>query len=168
MCAAALENYQIPQGRGGREIVALAAGGALTLIDESYNASPVSVRAALQTLGQAPIGSIGRRIAVLGDMKELGSGAAELHVGLAQAVLDAKINKVHCCGAMMAHLYEALPPSLRGCLAADSAELAPFVAKDVRDGDVVMVKGSHSMQMERVVAAVRAADVERVARKLAG
>ena len=152
-CAAALENYRLPTGRGGRESVALASGGSFVLIDESYNASPVAVRAAIQTLGRLN----GRRIAVLGDMKELGTSAAQLHTDLAPALQDAKIERVYCCGAMMGHLYEALPTSLRGIHTASSAELAPLVARDIQAGDVVMVKGSHSMQMERVVAALRKA-----------
>ena len=152
----ALSAYRPPQGRGSQRSVTLANGAGFTLIDESYNASPVAVRAAIAVLGQTPAGPGGRRIAVLGDMRELGATAPQLHVELAQNLAEAGINVVHCCGEMMAYLHEALPPSVRGYKTRDSLELAPLVADDVHNGDVVMVKGSHSLHMEAIVEALKA------------
>ncbi|MDD5585420.1 MAG: UDP-N-acetylmuramoylalanyl-D-glutamyl-2,6-diaminopimelate--D-alanyl-D-alanine ligase [Alphaproteobacteria bacterium] len=150
----ALASYRPPQGRGTRRTVTLQDGGRFLLIDESYNASPVSMRAAIQVLGRTPPGPGGRRIAVLGDMRELGASSPQLHAGLASSLAEAGIDSVHCCGAMMAHLYEALPLPLKGHKTMDSRELAQLMADDVHEGDVVMVKGSHSLHMEIVVEAL--------------
>lgn len=144
------------KGRGLRRTLALPSGGTVTLIDESYNASPISVAAALAVLGQTP-GK--RRLAVLGDMRELGEQGPDLHAGLAKAANDAGIDCMHCCGPLMRHLWQALPAIRRGYLADDSATLAPLVLADLRDGDVVMVKGSWGSRMALVVdALVQAAD----------
>lgn len=170
VCAAALENYRIPQGRGARRAVTLPDGGEFTIIDESYNASPAAVRAAIKALGQTAVGSGGRRMAALGDMKELGPTEVELHTALAQDLIDNKIDTVHCCGELMTHLYNSIPPAMRGHLAENSRELARLVADDIRGGDVIMVKGSHySMRMERVVETLETlGDENGGRRKLAG
>ena len=153
------------EGRGARKTVALGPGGidgAITLIDESYNASPASVRAALAVLAAAPvehdIGRIsrGRRVAFLGDMLELGPEEAALHAGLAQAPEMAEIDRVHCCGPRMRALHAALPAERRGQWAEDSDALAARVPGLVDAGDVCMVKGSNGSRMGRVVAAIRA------------
>ncbi len=165
----ALATYRPPQGRGTRQTLTLADGKQLTLIDESYNASPVAVRAAIKVLGQTPVGQNGRRIAVLGDMRELGTAAPKLHAELAQALEEAKVDVVHCCGEMMTHLHKALPPRLKGHCVNQSNDLAPLVAAEVRSGDVVMVKGSHSVHMERVVEAILALNgASSSRRKMAG
>ncbi len=156
VCAAALAHYVPPQGRGGVQKIAVA-GGEISLIDESYNASPPAVRAAIRVLRQAKVS--GRRIMALGDMRELGKTAAELHAALAKDLAEAKIDRVHCCGEMMKRLYDALPVAQRGFYAKDSAELAPRVAADLRAGDAITVKGSHSIQMELVVEAIKALDI---------
>ena len=137
-----------PGGRGQRRVIAVA-GGEATLIDDSYNASPASVRAALSVLAAVPAR---RRIAVLGDMLELGDRAEEEHRGLAAAA--ASVDLVFTCGPLMAALYEALPASLRGAHAPDSAALAPLVAAALRPGDVVLVKGSLGSRMGPLVAAL--------------
>ncbi len=155
ICAAALERYRIPAGRGGRQTLHTPSGSFL-LIDESYNASPVAVRAAIHALGQTEVASSGRRTAVLGDMRELGATAPQLHADLAESLVAARIDTVHTCGAMMERLYNVLPPALRGHHAPDSATLAPLVAAEVQAGDVVMVKGSHSMELTKVIAALKA------------
>jgi UDP-N-acetylmuramoyl-tripeptide--D-alanyl-D-alanine ligase len=149
--AAALEKLAPLKGRGLRHIVPLLGGGAFALIDESYNASPVSVAAALAVLGQTP-GA--RRVAVLGDMRELGPQGPQMHAGLAVAAEDAGVDRVHCCGPLMHTLWQALPAPRRGLHAADSAALAPLVVGDVRDGDVLMVKGSWGSRMAVVVDAL--------------
>ena len=153
------------EGRGARETVSLGPAGidgAVILIDESYNASPDSMRAALAVLAAAPvehdIGRIakGRRIAFLGDMHELGPEEAALHARLAQAPEMAGIDRVHCCGALMRALHDALPAERRGQWLEDSAALAARVPRLVDAGDVCMVKGSNASRMGRVVAAIRA------------
>jgi len=152
-CAAAaqaLAGMAAPKGRGERRGFAVA-GGSAELIDESYNASPVSMRAAIATLASAEPAKGARRIAVLGDMLELGEGAAALHRGLAETLENWGIDLVFTAGPLMAHLHGVLPPSRRGGHAETSEALAPLVAQAVRPGDVVMVKGSAGSRMGRVV-----------------
>lgn len=153
-CASALAHYSQPKGRGVFQTISLA-GGALTLIDESYNASPVAVRAAIHVLAQmSASASPGRRIIVLGDMKELGATSAALHAELAKDLISNKIDLVFCCGEMMAHLYNALPESMRGGYAETSAALIPSVVSAVGAHDIVTIKGSHSMNMDNIVNAL--------------
>jgi UDP-N-acetylmuramoyl-tripeptide--D-alanyl-D-alanine ligase len=130
-------------------------GGAALLIDESYNANPASVDAALALLGQAPIGPQGRRIAVLGDMLELGPQGKALHRGLAAPVAANAIDLVFCCGPLMQALWQALPASRRGGYAEDSAALEAQVVPAIRAGDVVMVKGSLGSRMAPIVKALQ-------------
>ncbi len=103
--------------------------GTITVIDESYNASPSSVRFAARVLGQMKPGTGGRKILVLGDMRELGTEAASMHTGLVQSIVESGVDLVFCCGEMMKHLYEALPTGGRGFHAGNSAELAPHVLR---------------------------------------
>jgi UDP-N-acetylmuramoyl-tripeptide--D-alanyl-D-alanine ligase len=154
--AGALSHYKPPKGRGVTMSITLAEGGTLTLIDESYNASPASVRATIRVLAQISPRQGGRRILVLGDMRELGTTAPALHAALAPAIVEARIDSVFCCGEMMRHLYEALPEAIRGAHAPDSAILAPAVAEAVHAGDVLSIKGSKSMEMGRVIEALKA------------
>jgi UDP-N-acetylmuramoyl-tripeptide--D-alanyl-D-alanine ligase len=136
--------------------------GAVTLLDESYNANPASMRAALAVLASsAPSDGMGRftrgrRLAFLGDMLELGPDEAAFHAALAELPEIAAIDRVHCCGPRMQALHAALPRPKRGHWCPDSAALAAEVAKAVDAGDVVMVKGSLGARMARVVEAVRA------------
>ncbi len=152
--ALALSEMRAPSGRGVREMLHVPNGTA-TLIDESYNANPASVAAALNVLGQAVVGPRGRRIAVLGDMLELGPKSAELHRGLASAVTSNHVDKVYCCGPLMRHLFDALPPDLQGGHAADSASLESVAVGALRPGDVVMVKGSLGSKMKLIVTALQ-------------
>jgi UDP-N-acetylmuramoyl-tripeptide--D-alanyl-D-alanine ligase len=158
--AAALAQVQPPKGRGARHRVVLANGNgngrAFTLIDESYNASPEAVRAALATLALAAPEPGGRRIAVLGDMRELGDEADALHAALAPAFVAAKVDQVFTCGTHTAALDAALPKAIRGAHAPDSAALQPEVVRAVRPGDVVMVKGSLGSRMTPIVQALLA------------
>lgn len=159
--AQALSAMTPPKGRGKRQWISLPesrGGGVLTIIDESYNASPVSMRAALNVLDSMAPGRGGRRIAVLGDMLELGDDSNTLHAALANAVVGSRIDRVHTCGPHMAHLAAALPADKRGRHADDSAALAPVVAGDVRGGDVVMVKGSLGSRMAKVLEALLVLD----------
>jgi UDP-N-acetylmuramoyl-tripeptide--D-alanyl-D-alanine ligase len=164
--AAALADLAAPKGRGQRFVIRLT-HGRFTLIDDSYNASPVSIAAALQVLGSMAPGEGGRRIAVLGDMLELGEAEAALHAGLAQPIEVHGIDQVWCAGARMHALYQALSLARRGGYAADSARLAPMVAAAVAPGDVVTVKGSAGSKMGRVVDALKALDAAAPAREAA-
>jgi UDP-N-acetylmuramoyl-tripeptide--D-alanyl-D-alanine ligase len=151
--AADLADVHPPQGRGRRHSVAVA-GGAFDLIDESYNASQVSMLAAMRVLGRMPPGAGGRRMAVLGDMLEIGETAAEMHRALAGAVIEAGIDLVFTAGPLMTHLWDALPAALRGGHAGDIETLAPLVVAAVRPGDVVTVKGSLGSRTGVVVRAL--------------
>ena len=115
MAALALNNLKPAAGRGTRIGLRMPGGRAL-LIDESYNANPASMAAAIALLGQAPIGPQGRRIAVLGDMLELGTQGPALHRALAEAVRAAAVDLVYCCGPLMHALWEALPSNQPGRL----------------------------------------------------
>ncbi|GAA0599901.1 UDP-N-acetylmuramoyl-tripeptide--D-alanyl-D-alanine ligase [Craurococcus roseus] len=146
-----LREVRAMQGRGAQERVRTPDGGSATVIDESFNGQPPSVRAALALLRLLPAS---RRVAVLGQMGELGDFAAEEHRALAPHVRDAA-DLVFLCGPLMRHLAEALPPGLVAAHTQDSAELAPMVADAVRDGDAVLVKGSKAVLMGRVLLALR-------------
>ena len=143
------------KGRGAREEIALPGGGRFALIDDSYNANPSSLRAALAVLGASQPGSGGRRIAVLGDMLELGDEAERLHAGMAAPIAEAGVDLVFSCGSLMAALAEALPPAQRGGHASDSQALAPEVVAALGPGDVVLVKGSLGSRMALVVEALK-------------
>src|SRR5579885_10573 len=153
LAALALGQLAPPVGRGARAILRVPGGRAL-LIDESYNANPVSMAAAIALLGQAPVGPRGRRIAVLGDMLELGPSGAELHRGLAAPLAAAKVDLVFCSGPLMKALWEALPSNRRGGYADTAAALEPAVVEAIRDGDAVMVKGSLGSKMGPIVKAL--------------
>lgn len=130
------------------------ATGVITLIDESYNASPDSMRAALDALGRRA--EKGRRIAVLGDMFELGKASAKIHADLAEAVLAAGIDRLYTCGDLMRHLADAIPERLRGGHAKDCATLTDILRVGIRDGDTLLVKGSNGMKMNMIVDALLA------------
>jgi UDP-N-acetylmuramoyl-tripeptide--D-alanyl-D-alanine ligase len=160
--AMALADLEPQKGRGVRFKLD-SPDGAITVIDESYNANPASVRAAVALLGQARPGRGGRRIAVLGDMLELGSDAPRLHAELAGVMDESGVNIVYACGAGMAHLWDALPVTRRGAYAETSQDLEEAVLRDLRGGDVVMVKGSLGSRMMPIVDAIKARYPERAA-----
>jgi UDP-N-acetylmuramoyl-tripeptide--D-alanyl-D-alanine ligase len=154
-CLAALVRVTAPPGRGAR--ITLAAGdGRILLIDESYNANPASVRAALAAMATVPRADFSRRIAVLGDMLELGQAAPDLHGGLKEAVDAAGIDLIFACGPMMKVLFDQLKPAQQGAWTLDSAELAPRLLGAVQAGDAVMIKGSLASRMGPVTEAMRA------------
>ncbi|MCC7166750.1 MAG: UDP-N-acetylmuramoylalanyl-D-glutamyl-2,6-diaminopimelate--D-alanyl-D-alanine ligase, partial [Rhodospirillales bacterium] len=142
-----------PKGRGQRHHLERA-GGTLTLIDESYNASPASMRAGLAALALAKPGPEGRRIAVLGDMLELGARGPALHGELAQSIAENRIDLVFTAGPLMENLHRALARAQQGGHAANALAAAELVAAALRPGDVVMVKGSAGSRMGRVVEAL--------------
>jgi UDP-N-acetylmuramoyl-tripeptide--D-alanyl-D-alanine ligase len=151
--AMALADLKPPVGRGERTMLAVAGGEAL-LIDESYNANPASMRAALGTLGSLEPWE-GRRIAVLGDMKELGETGPDLHRGVAEAVEANRVDLVFAAGALMQNLVDALPKGRVAAHAPTSADLVETVASAIRPGDAVMVKGSLSTRMGLIVKALK-------------
>ena len=153
LAALALTHLRPAPGRGTRATLRVPGGNAL-LIDESYNANPASMAAAIALLGQAPIGQRGRRIAVLGDMLELGPAGAELHRALAAPLQDASVDLVFCSGPLMHALWEALPSNRRGGYADSAAALEPAVLEAIHGGDVVMVKGSLGSKMGPIVKAL--------------
>ena len=151
--AAELSKFAPLKGRGQRLRVTLP-DGSFEIVDESYNASPASMRAAIAVLAGAKPGLGGRRIAVLGDMLELGQDAVRLHTALAQDLVQGGIDLVFAAAPLMKHLFDALPEGMRGGHAPSAAELAPMVAAAVLPGDVVMVKGSYSTGMGDVIQAL--------------
>ncbi|HJQ59273.1 MAG TPA: cyanophycin synthetase, partial [Vineibacter sp.] len=153
--AAALAGVSAPAGRGARRLVALD-GGTVELIDESYNASPVSVRAMLAVLATVKPRPGGRRLLVLGDMLELGPDSEALHAGLAPDVEAAGVDLVFTAGERMAALQRGLAPRLRASHAPDSARLAQRVVEALRADDVVAVKGSLGSKMKVIVDAILA------------
>jgi UDP-N-acetylmuramoyl-tripeptide--D-alanyl-D-alanine ligase len=152
--ASALGAIEALDGRGRRHKIAVR-GGAAELIDESYNASPAAMRAAIEVLAQAVPGKGGRRIAVLGDMLELGSQSAALHASLAEPIVDASIDLVFTAGAEARALFDALPQGRRGAHAPNAAAMAELLPARLKAGDVVTVKGSHGSRMHEVVARLR-------------
>ncbi len=147
--AAALSGFAPYAGRGARRELALPHGAKILLLDESYNASGASMRAAFSVLKLQP----GRHVAVLGDMLELGEHAEAEHLALAPTLresADVVFAAGPCCGA----LFNSLPRAMQGAHAPDAAALAPMVKAALRDGDAVLVKGSFGSRMRDVISAL--------------
>ena len=156
--AESLAGFAPPQGRGAREklrIDALFDSSDFLLIDESYNANPASMRAAIDLLGSAPVSGDGRRIAALGDMLELGSTGPALHAQLAEPLEKNRIDLVFAAGPLSRWLYDALPREQRGGWAPDAMGLESILANALRPGDALMVKGSNGSKMHTLVAALK-------------
>ncbi|WP_373002340.1 UDP-N-acetylmuramoyl-tripeptide--D-alanyl-D-alanine ligase [Hyphomonas sp.] len=143
-CAEALSGYSPPPGRGTVEQIALPQGGHFTLVDDAYNANPASMRAALSALAQR---QGGRRLVALGEMLEIGEESAREHAGLAPDVVASGAEGVFLAGDKMTHLAEALPPSLQQVWAPKADELWNALLNAVRDGDVLLLKGSNASGM---------------------
>ena len=156
--AEALTGLEELPGRGRRYELSWR-GGALTLIDESYNASPAAVCAALAVLAGIPPARGARRVAVLGDMLELGQPTERLHRELAEPLAAAKVDRVFLVGTAVAALYDALPESSRGGLWPTADEAIPELLRFLRTGDVVMVKGSRGIGLGPIVERLRAESV---------
>jgi UDP-N-acetylmuramoyl-tripeptide--D-alanyl-D-alanine ligase len=154
-CLAPLAHISVPRGRGARTAFAVP-GGSILLIDESYNANPASMRAALAAMATVPRQAYPRRIAVLGDMLELGPRGAEFHRGLKDAVDAAGADLVFACGPNMRLLFDDLAETGRGQWARNSVDLAAGLLAALRPGDVVMIKGSLGTRMAPLVEAVAA------------
>jgi UDP-N-acetylmuramoyl-tripeptide--D-alanyl-D-alanine ligase len=153
--ADALAALQPLPGRGHREELAWR-GGTLTVIDESYNASPPSMRAALAVLATTEPGAGARRVAVLGDMLELGDASERLHRELAEPLAAAKVDRVFLIGEVIAALEEVLPERKRGGLWRSPEKAMPALLRFLEPGDVVTIKGSRGVRVNRVVELLRA------------
>jgi UDP-N-acetylmuramoyl-tripeptide--D-alanyl-D-alanine ligase len=154
----ALGHFAPPQGRGAREhlrVDPLFEGSDFLLIDESYNANPASMRAAIDLLGETPISDEGRRIAALGDMLELGPTGPALHAELVEPLEKNRIDLVFAAGPLSRGLFDALPPNMRGGWAPDASGLEPLLVRALRPGDALMVKGSNGSKMHALVAALK-------------
>jgi len=163
LAALSLADHEGLSGRGRRYRLG-EEDAAITLVDESYNANPTSMAAALKAMGLAPRLGRGRRIAVLGDMAELGKEAPALHAALAQNIEQADIDLVLTCGDLMMHLHNHLPPGRMGPHVGTADEVMEILNRDLRANDVVMVKGSNSSGMGKVVDALlasSAADIKK-------
>ena len=154
MAALSLGRFTAGHGRGARTILRLP-GGEATLIDESYNANPTSMKAALALLGSTPLRAGGRRIAVLGDMRELGPGAEAMHEALRDTLLDNEVDLLFAAGPLSHALFRSMPPEARGLWAETAAAIQGALADTIRAGDVVMVKGSNGSRMGPLVAALK-------------
>lgn len=158
--ALALGRWQPPAGRGLRQSILLdpVEEASFTLIDDAFNANPASMKAALALLARTKPSSGGRRIAILGDMLELGPDERAMHAALAHDPSMAEIRLVHCVGARMAALHAALPLRQRGRQVPHADTLLDHVHSLVAPGDVVLVKGSKGSRVSRVVDALRGLD----------
>jgi UDP-N-acetylmuramoyl-tripeptide--D-alanyl-D-alanine ligase len=159
-----LSAWAPPAGRGTRETVVLdpaREGETLELIDDAFNANPTSLSASLAVLAASTprdgVGRVhrGRRIAILGDMLELGPQEHEMHAAMVDDPAIAAIRTVHCVGPRMRALHAALPAERRGRWVERAEELLPDLARLVDSGDVVLVKGSKGSQVSRLVDAIR-------------
>jgi UDP-N-acetylmuramoyl-tripeptide--D-alanyl-D-alanine ligase len=153
LAALSLADLAAGSGRGQRTELT-APGGTFTLLDESYNANPASMRASMALLAQLDVGLRGRRIAVLGDMLELGPTGPDMHAALAAAVSENNIDLVFAAGPLMRR-RDDLPLEKRGSYAATSADLQNAVLGTLQAGDAVMVKGSLGSRMGPIVTAMK-------------
>ena len=151
--ALSLESLSAEPGRGKRHVLRHP-NGPITLIDESYNANPASMKAAMALLDATPVAGKGRRIAVLGDMLELGSHSAKLHSALAGLIAGTRTDLILLAGPEMKSLAEALPEGLKVEYRAGAEDLKPVLIDTVRPGDVVMIKSSKGIGFSKLVDAL--------------
>ena len=156
----ALAGMEQPEGRGKRHVLDTS-GDPITLLDESYNANPASMRAALRVLARLPVGTRGRRIAVMGDMLELGEDAEAMHAGLADDLRGTGVDRVYACGPLMRALWRVVPVEQRGHYAATSDGLRDALRNDLAPGDAVMIKGSLGSRMGPLVEMILSAYQDR-------
>jgi UDP-N-acetylmuramoyl-tripeptide--D-alanyl-D-alanine ligase len=143
-----------PPGRGVRSEIPFR-DGSILLIDETYNANPASMRAALAMLGTVPRAQHPRRIAVLGDMLELGSEEIQLHLALMPAIEAAGADLVFACGPNMEHVFASLAPGRQGGWAERSDGLVQPLLAALQPGDVLMIKGSNGSRMGPLAEALK-------------
>ena len=149
VAAKQLQNFSMPKGRGK----IINANNNITVIDESYNASPVSVKCAIQNLRLCAKDNV-RTIAILADMKELGAESKFFHEDLSRTISENSIDKVVCIGEEMKHLYNALPQQKALGYFEDSVTAASKVTELLQVRDVVLIKGSRSMKTELIIDAL--------------
>jgi UDP-N-acetylmuramoyl-tripeptide--D-alanyl-D-alanine ligase len=151
--ARSFADFTPTQGRGQRATFKIE-NGSFTLIDEAYNANPTSMRASFELLEATAPGKNGRRIAVLGDMLELGPRGGELHAELADDLARAGVDLLFTAGPLMSRLFHAAPDGMRGAHRATPLELEEAVLAAIQPGDVIMVKGSNGSRISRIVTAI--------------
>jgi UDP-N-acetylmuramoyl-tripeptide--D-alanyl-D-alanine ligase len=154
LAAAGLALADMPglKGRGERHVIAVDGGGEILLIDESYNANPASMAATLRTFGAAK--PAGRRIAVLGAMRELGGESAGFHAALAEPVLAAGVDRLILAGDEMEALAKALGQRIEITHVPDVAAATELVRNEIQAGDSILVKGSNSIGLAALVEAL--------------
>ncbi|MDA0781611.1 MAG: UDP-N-acetylmuramoyl-tripeptide--D-alanyl-D-alanine ligase [Rickettsiales bacterium] len=148
--ADAFADFEAKAGRGKRMCIEGKFGN-ITLIDDTYNASPAAVSASLKVLGDIKAKYNNRIVAVLGDMFELGDDAIKMHEELSKKIIENNVDVVFTAGKLTKSLYNRLPDEIKGNHKDDSSEIAISVYNCLKDGDVVLVKGSRGMKMENVV-----------------
>ncbi|MER9726769.1 MULTISPECIES: UDP-N-acetylmuramoylalanyl-D-glutamyl-2,6-diaminopimelate--D-alanyl-D-alanine ligase [unclassified Mesorhizobium] len=151
--ALALADLSAERGRGKRHMLRHPKGP-ITLIDESYNANPASMAAAMALLNATPVTGEGRRIAVLGDMLELGDHSAKLHAGLAELIVGTGTHTVFLGGPEMRALADILPDEIKTEYRAGAEELKPLLLSTLKAGDVVMIKSSKGIGFSKLVEAL--------------
>ncbi len=144
----ALETAQPLLGRGAAYDITLQKGDVITVIDDAYNANPKSMAASINTLG---VYQNGRRIAVLGDMRELGDKAVAYHQGLASVIAQNNIHKVYAVGPLMKTLYDVLPVEQRGGWTETATEMCSLLERELQTHDVVLVKASNGMGLKKII-----------------
>ncbi len=163
----ALDELSAPSGRGA--VLSLACDdGEYVVIDESYNASPVAMQAAFRVLGAKQVAPKARKIAILGDMREMGEKSPEIHRNLAGDLLANGVDMVYAAGPNMKHLFDALPTTAQAGYGAGSDELVAPALRDIGDGDVVLIKGSLGSKMKTVLDALKKRSEEIVSDRGAG
>ncbi|MGR3289928.1 MAG: UDP-N-acetylmuramoyl-tripeptide--D-alanyl-D-alanine ligase [Paracoccaceae bacterium] len=158
IAAVDIANWSPPSGRGSRETIVLDFVDnhlRLTLIDDAFNASPISMTAALEVLAGSRPDKPGRKIAILGDMLELGDDEIHLHTEIAKLAALTSIDVIHCVGPRMEALYDLLPANQRGSWHATAPEMAATVHAQLHAGDIILVKGSKGSKVSLVVDAIR-------------
>lgn len=151
-CADALAGYSPPPGRGNTQEIALPSGGNVLLIDDAYNANPASMRASMAALASRPPG---RRVLALGEMLEIGAGENAAHAELAETVTETGAELVFLAGDKMTHLGEALPRELQHHWAKSADELWNTLSESLKDGDVLLIKGSNASGMGKLADRLR-------------
>lgn len=143
----ALKNFSATKGRGNIHKVKYNRKY-IHLIDDSYNASPASMKTAIKTLSTY---SNQRKVALLGDMLELGDESIEFHTDLVKIITENNIDKVYTVGKFMLELHELLPDNIRGTHFNDSNQLKSDLANIIQNNDAILVKGSRGMKMDLIV-----------------
>ena len=155
--ARALSAFHEPEGRGAVVAIPTPGNGTAWLIDDSYNASPASMAAAFSKTSMVwqGKGKKGRKIAIIGDMLELGEKSEQLHVGLAPILQSEAFDQVWTAGAYMRALHDALPSHMQGEHANDAKSLLPILRHALKNEDVILVKGSHGSKMYMIAQALK-------------